>query len=179
MFGQNKKKLKILKLSRDVRYVQKVALKFGLRMDMKFLIDWKKFSFNNNNMNNNNNNNNNKRYLRLLKKRSEKLVDEESKVVRDRQDDNVLLDHLHSLHGYLTFCGHVYPRRIGRSSHNALRLNYIIVVFDDVNIHLLWISSKSCRKPRQHSAKESLFISIVSISEHRKLFSSINFLVFR
>ena len=74
-------------------------------MDMKFLIDWKKFSFNNNN----NNNNNNKRYLRLLKKKtSEKLVDEESKVVRDRQDDNVLLDHLHCLHGYLTFCGHVY-----------------------------------------------------------------------
>ena len=67
-------------------------------MDMKFLIDWKKFSFNNN-----------KRYLRLLKKKtSEKLVDEESKVVRDRQDDNVLLDHLHCLHGYLTFCGHVY-----------------------------------------------------------------------
>ena len=72
-------------------------------MDMKFLIDWKKFSFNKNN-----NNNNNKRYLRLLKKTSEKLVDEESKVVRDRQDYNVLLDHLHSLHGYLTFCGHVY-----------------------------------------------------------------------
>ena len=75
-------------------------------MDMKFLIDWKKFSFNNNN--NKNNNNNNKRYLRLLKKTSEKLVDEESKVVRDRQDDNVLLDHLHGLHGYLIFCGHVY-----------------------------------------------------------------------
>ena len=40
-------------------------------MDMKFLIDWKKFSFNNssnnnNNANNNTNNNNNKRYLRLL-----------------------------------------------------------------------------------------------------------------
>ena len=74
-------------------------------MDMKFLIDWKKFSFNNNNKNINNNN---KRYLRLLKKTSEKLVDEESKVVRDRQDDNVLLDILHSLHGYFTFCGHVY-----------------------------------------------------------------------
>ena len=42
-----------------------------------------------------------------LKKTSEKLVDEESKVVRDRQDDNVLLDHLHCLHGYLTFFGHV------------------------------------------------------------------------
>ena len=35
-------------------------------MDMKFLVDWKKFSFNNNNKNNNDNNN--KRYLRLLKK---------------------------------------------------------------------------------------------------------------
>ena len=81
-------------------------------MDMKFLIDWKKFSFNNssnNNNNNTNNNNNNKRYLRLLlKKTSEKLVDDECKVVRDSQDDNVLLDHLHCLHGYLTFCGHVY-----------------------------------------------------------------------
>ena len=42
--------------------------KFGLPMDMKFLIDWKKFSFNNNN-NSNNNDNNNKRYLRLLKKK--------------------------------------------------------------------------------------------------------------
>ena len=71
------------------------------------------------------------------------------------------------------------PRRIGSSSHNALRLNYIIVVFDYVTIHLLWISLKSCRKPRRHSAKESLFISIASISEHRKVFSSINFLVFK
>ena len=43
----------------------------------------------------------------FLKRISEKLVDEESKVVRDRQDDNVLLDHLHCLHGYLTFFGHV------------------------------------------------------------------------
>ena len=41
------------------------------------------------------------------KKTSEKLLDEESKVVCDRQDDNVLLDHLHCLHGYLTFFGHV------------------------------------------------------------------------
>ena len=79
------------------------VIKFRLRMAMKFLIDWKKFSFNINN------NDNNKRYLRLLKKKtSEKIVDEESKVVRDRQDDNVLLDHLHCLHGYLTLCGHVY-----------------------------------------------------------------------
>ena len=39
---------------------------------------------------------------------SEKLVDKESKVVRDRQDDNVLRDLLHCLHGYLTFCGQVY-----------------------------------------------------------------------
>ena len=37
-------------------------------MDMKFLVDWKKFSFNNSSNNNNNNNSNNKRYLRLLKK---------------------------------------------------------------------------------------------------------------
>ena len=32
------------------------VFKFGLRMDMKFLIDWKKFSFNNSSNNNNNNN---------------------------------------------------------------------------------------------------------------------------
>ena len=42
MFGQNKKKLKILKLSRDVRYLQKVALKriqkcllFNLKMTVE------------------------------------------------------------------------------------------------------------------------------------------------
>ena len=40
---------------------------------------------------------------RFLKRISEKLVDKESKVVRDRQDDNVLRDLLHCLHGYLTF----------------------------------------------------------------------------
>ena len=42
-------------------------------------------------------------YSRLFLKRiSEKLVDLESKVVRDRQDDNVLRDYLHCLQGYLT-----------------------------------------------------------------------------
>ena len=35
----------------------------------------------------------------FLKRMSEKLVDKKSKVVRDRQDDNVLLYHLHCLHG--------------------------------------------------------------------------------
>ena len=35
----------------------------------------------------------------FLKRISEKLVDKESKVVRDRQDDNVLRDILHCLHG--------------------------------------------------------------------------------
>ena len=44
----------------------------------------------------------------FLKRISEKLVDKESKVVRDRQDDSVLRDFLHCLHGYLTFCGQVY-----------------------------------------------------------------------
>ena len=29
--------------------------------------------------------------------------------MRDKQDDNVLRDLLHFLHGYLTFCGQVYP----------------------------------------------------------------------
>ena len=41
----------------------------------------------------------------FLKRISEKLLDKESKIVRDRQDDNVLRDLLHCLHGYLTFCG--------------------------------------------------------------------------
>ena len=44
----------------------------------------------------------------FLKRISEKLVNKESKVVRDRQDDNVLRDLLNFLHGYLTFCGQVY-----------------------------------------------------------------------
>ena len=44
----------------------------------------------------------------FLKRISEKLLDKESKVVRDRQDDNVLRDFLQCLHGYLTFCGQVY-----------------------------------------------------------------------
>ena len=35
----------------------------------------------------------------FLKRLSEKLVDKESKVVCDRQDDNVLRDLLHCLHG--------------------------------------------------------------------------------
>ena len=41
-------------------------------MDMNFLLDWKKFSFNNNK--NNNNNNNNKRYSSLLKKNIRKTI---------------------------------------------------------------------------------------------------------
>ena len=44
-------------------------------MDMNFLLDWKKFSFNNNkNNNNNNNNNNNKRYSSFLKKNIRKTI---------------------------------------------------------------------------------------------------------
>ena len=43
----------------------------------------------------------------FLKRVSEKLVDKESKVVFDKQDDNVLRDLLHCLHGYLTFFGPV------------------------------------------------------------------------
>ena len=35
----------------------------------------------------------------------------------------------------------ITSRRIGSSSHNGLRLNYIMVVFDYVTIHFLWISS--------------------------------------
>ena len=41
-----------------------------------------------------------------------------------------------------------------------------MVFFDHMTIHLLWISSKLCRKPRRHSTKESLFISIASNSEN-------------
>ena len=77
-------------------------------------------------------------------------MDEESKVVRDKQDDNVLLDHLHCLHGYLTFCGHVYsfnsplypdmPSKSKRESFSAVilvKVNHKLktVMLDSLNIH--------------------------------------------
>ena len=77
-------------------------------------------------------------------------MDEECKVVRDRQDDNVLLDHLHCLHGYLTFCGHVYsfnsllyremPSKSEKESFSAVilvKLNHKLktVMLDSLNIH--------------------------------------------
>ena len=67
------------------------VFKFGLRMDMKFLLDWKKLLFNNNN----------KRYLRLLKK--ERL--------KNWWTGKMIMCYVtvrHCLHGYLTFCGQVY-----------------------------------------------------------------------
>ena len=45
------------------------------------------------------------KFAKVEKNRQHSL--EESKVVRDSQDDNVLLDHLHCLHGYLTFFGYI------------------------------------------------------------------------
>ena len=53
----------------------------------------------------------------FLKRISQKLLDKESGqdcfssrswIVRDKQNDNVLRDLLHCLHGYLTFYGQVY-----------------------------------------------------------------------
>lgn len=85
-----------------------------------------------------------------LKRISEKLVDKESKVVRDRQNDNVLLDHLHCLHGYLTFCGYVYsfnsllypdmPSKSKKESFSAVilvKVNHKVktVMLDSLNIH--------------------------------------------
>ena len=77
-------------------------------------------------------------------------MDEESKVVRDRQDDNVLLDHLRSLHGYLTFCSHIYsfnsllypdmPSNSKRESFSAVilvKVNHKLktVMLVSLNIH--------------------------------------------
>ena len=94
----------------------------------------------------------NKTYSGLfLKKRiSEKLVDKESKAVRDRQYDNVLRDLLHCLHGYLTFCGQVYsfnslsypdmPSKTKKESFFAailVKVNHKLktVMLDSLNIH--------------------------------------------
>ena len=82
-------------------------------------------------------------------------MDKESKVVRDRQDDNVLppgvlLYHLHCLLGYLTFCGEVYsfnsllypdmPSKSKKESFSAVilvKLNDKLktVMLDSLNIH--------------------------------------------
>ena len=86
----------------------------------------------------------------FLKRISEKLVDKESKVVRDKQDDNVLRDLLHCLHGYLTFCGQVYsfnfllyadmPSKSKKESFSAVilaKVNHKLktVMLDSLNIH--------------------------------------------
>ena len=88
----------------------------------------------------------------FLKRISEKLVDKESKVVCDRQDDNVLRDLLDSLHGYLTFCGQVYsfnsllypdmPSKSKKESFSAVifvKVNHKLktVMLDSLNIHEL------------------------------------------
>ena len=72
-------------------------------------------------------------------------MDEESKVMFDRQDD-----HLHCLHGYLTFCGHVYsfnsllypdvPSKSKKKSFSAVilvKVNHKLktVMLDSLNIH--------------------------------------------
>ena len=75
-------------------------------------------------------------------------MDKESKVVRDRQDDNVLRDLLHCLHGYLTFCGQAYsfnsllypdmPSKSKKKSFSAVTLVKVnhklkIVTLDSLN----------------------------------------------
>ena len=72
-------------------------------------------------------------------------MDEESKVVCDRQDD-----HLQCLHGYLTFCGHVYsfnsllypdvPSKSKKESFSAVilvKVNHKLktVMLESLNIH--------------------------------------------
>ena len=79
----------------------------------------------------------------FLKRISEKLVDKESKVVRDL---------LHCLHGYLTFCGQVYsfnsllypdmPSKSKKESFSAfilVKVNHKLktVMLDSLNIHEL------------------------------------------
>ena len=86
----------------------------------------------------------------FLKRISEKLVEKESKVVRDKQDDNVYRDLLHFLHGYLTFCVQVYsfnsllypdmPSKSKRESFSAVilvKVNHKLktVMLDSLNIH--------------------------------------------
>ena len=86
----------------------------------------------------------------FLKRISEKLLAKESKVVRDRQDDNVLRDLLHCLRGYLTFCGQVYsfnsllypdmPSKSKKESFSAVilvKVNHKLktVMLDSLNIH--------------------------------------------
>ena len=77
-------------------------------------------------------------------------MDKESKVVRDRQDDNALRDLLHCLHGYLTFCGQVYsfnsllyremPSKSKKESFSAVilvKLNHKLktAMLDSLKIH--------------------------------------------
>ena len=77
-------------------------------------------------------------------------MDKESKVVRDRQDDNVLRDLLYCLHGYLTFSGQVYsfnsllypdmPSKSKRESFSVVilvKVNHKLktVMLDSLNIH--------------------------------------------
>ena len=86
----------------------------------------------------------------FLKRISEKLLDKDSKVVRDRQNDNVLRDLLHYLHGYLTFCGQVHsfnsllypdmPCKSKRESFSAVilvKVNHKLktLMLDSLNIH--------------------------------------------
>ena len=77
-------------------------------------------------------------------------MDKESKVVHDRQDDNVLRDLLHCLHGYFTFCGQVFsfnsllypdvPSKSKKESFSAVILVKVdhklkTVMLDSLNIH--------------------------------------------
>ena len=77
-------------------------------------------------------------------------MDDQCKVVRDRQDDNALRVLLHCLHGYLTFCGQVYsfnsllyrdmPSKSKKESFSAVilvKLNHKLktVMLDSLNIH--------------------------------------------
>ena len=70
--------------------------------------------------------------------------------MRDKQDDNVLRDLLHCLHGYLTFCGQVYsfnfplypemPSKSKKESSSAVilvKINHKLktVMLDSLNIH--------------------------------------------
>ena len=79
-------------------------------------------------------------------------MDKESKVARDKQDDNVLRDLLHCLQGYLTFCGQVYsfnflfypdmPSKNKKESFSAVilvKVNHKLktVMLDSLNIYEL------------------------------------------
>ena len=63
-------------------------------------------------------------------------MDQESKVVRDRQDDTVLRDHLHCLQGYLTLFPVKYTHLILSNAElpsKSKKESFLAVILEKVN----------------------------------------------